>query len=148
MNTVIAKTALPKDEYWDKYFHWPTDYFPFNLPACLLTKNQIALDEPERAIITIKMDYDLELEVGLVDEDRGMLHSYYPRSSEILNSFEESFELTSDQLHGKIGFTFIWAFYIPFPKYAKKHPMGIIQFDADHFKGKNTIITITDTRKK
>lgn len=148
MNLATGTKAMPKDEYWDKYFHWPTDYFPFNLPACHLIKEQIDLDDSEQAIITLRMDYDLELEVGLVDNERSKLYTFYPRSSDTLKSFEESFEISKDQLRGEIGFTFIWAFYIPFPSYAKKHPMGIIQYNASHFKGKNTILTITDTRKK
>ena len=148
MISSINKEMLQQDEYWPKYFHWPTDYFPFNLPACHLTKKQIDSDYPEKSMITSEMSYNLQLEIRLVDEDKQILHTFHPRNSEHQEKFIETFDFPYDLLKGKIGITFIWTFYIPCPEYAKKHPMGVIQFDADHYRGKNTIITITDTRPK
>jgi hypothetical protein len=135
-----------KDSYWDRYYQWPSNYFPFNLPACHLSKKQESLSNENIGKITWVMDTNLELECRLVSENKDILFKLLPQTSEGKSSFVLEYELNKEQLAGKIGFTFIWAYYIPCPSYISKHPMGIIQLDASELKGKNTTITIIDIR--
>ncbi|CAM1343367.1 hypothetical protein [Tenacibaculum amylolyticum] len=139
-------TAIEKDPYWDRYFQWPTDYFPFNLPACHLSKTQEQLTDDTTAKVTWTMDTNLELECWLVSENKEIIAKLTPVSSEETTNFTVEHYLNEEDLKGKIGFTFIWAYYIPCPSYISKHPMGIIQIDGSELKGKNTIIRIVDTR--
>ncbi|MAQ40884.1 MAG: hypothetical protein CMH15_07515 [Mesonia sp.] len=135
-----------KDPYWHRYFKWPSNYFPFNLPACHLSKEQKSLSNKNIGKITWVMDTNLELECWLVSENRDILFKLLPVKSENKSSFVLEHELNEDELGGKIGITFIWAYYIPCPSYISKHPMGIIQLKGSELKGKNTKITIIDTR--
>ena len=82
----------------------------------------------------------------MVSENRDILFKLLPVKSENKSSFVLEHELNEDELVGKIGITFIWAYYIPCPSYISKHPMGIIQLKGSELKGKNTKITIIDTR--
>jgi hypothetical protein len=141
-----GKTTI--DPYWDAYFRWPADYFPFNLPACSLERTQTPIANENEAQITWEMDFDLELQCFVVSEDKHILGELAPRRGKIGESFNVIHTLSAEQLTGKIGFTFIWSFFIPVPITLPKHPMGIIQVDSDFLKGKNTLITIKDTRIK
>ncbi|SHM84920.1 hypothetical protein SAMN05444360_11943 [Chryseobacterium carnipullorum] len=136
------------DPYWDAYFRWPADYFPFNLPACSVEKHQYDLDHQNEATVTWDISYNLELECGLVSAEKHLLHDMQPRKGRSGEHFRVTHLLSEDQLSGPVGFTFTWAFYIPMPAYMPKHPMGIIQLDPQELKGKNTVITIRDTRPK
>jgi hypothetical protein len=136
------------DPYWDNYFRWPADYFPFNLPACSVEKHQYDLGVQNEATVTWDISYNLELECGLVSAEKHLLHTMQPRKGNIGEHFRVIHLLSEDQLSGPVGLTFTWAFYIPMPEYMPKHPMGIIQLDPQELKGKNTVITIRDTRPK
>ena len=135
------------DPYWDSYFRWPANYFPFNLPACSVTLSQIDLENKEETQITWKMDYNLELECSIVTQNKVILYELQPRNGLKGGHFKENYQLNSAEFGDKIGLTFTWAFYIPMPFYMPKHPMGLIFINSSFLKGKNTIITIKDTRK-
>jgi len=147
-NAIIEEEKLLIDPYWDAYFRWPADYFPFNLPACSLVRSQTPIANENEAKITWEMDHDLELQCFIVSEDKYILGELAPRRGKADERFSVVHTLLAEQLTGKIGFTFIWSFFIPVPITLPKHPMGIIQVDSDFLKGKNTLITIKDTRTK
>lgn len=136
------------DPYRDKYFHWPSNYFPFNLPACSLERRQEKMSSDDETRITWVMDYNLELLCWVVSEDGRILHENAPRKGNQGDCFTVVHNLSQEALSGKIGITFIWAFFIPVPLTIPKHPMGIIYMDPEYLRGKNTIITIKETRKK
>lgn len=142
------QTAIRIDPHWDSYFRWPADYFPFNLPACSVTLNQVEVKHKEETQITWEMDYNLELECSLVTQKKVILYQLQPRNGLKGGHFKESYLLNPAGLGEKIGLTFTWAFYIPMPSYMPKHPMGLIFIDFSFLKGKNTIITIKDTRER
>lgn len=139
---IITRT----DPNWDAYFRWPADYFPFNLPACSVEKHQYEQGLDDEATITWDIDYNLELEGGLVAETRQILCEWHPRKGPNGSHFTETYRLAGEELNGLIGFTFTWAFFIPMPAYMPKHPMGIIQVNARELAGKHTVIKIRDTR--
>lgn len=141
-----TQSIVRLDPYWDAYFRWPADYFPFNLPACSVEKDQYDLDTQNEATVTWDISYNLELECGLVSAEKQLLYDMQPRKGNKGEHFRVTHLLSEDQLSGPVGFTFTWAFYIPMPAYMPKHPMGIIQLDPQELKGKNTVITIRDTR--
>lgn len=143
-----AQTIVRLDPYWDDYFRWPADYFPFNLPACSVEKHQDDLDTQDKAAVTWDISYNLELECGLVSAEKHLIYDMQPRKGNAGGNFRVTHLLSDDQLSGPVGLTFIWAFYIPMPAYMPKHPMGIIQLDPQELRGKNTVITIRDTRPK
>lgn len=143
-----TESIIRLDPYWDAYFRWPADYFPFNLPACSVEKYQHDIDKHNEATITWDISYNLELECGLVSAEKHLLYDVQPQKGNKGGHFRVVHHLNEDQLRGPIGLTFTWAFYIPMPAYMPKHPMGIIQLDPKELNGKNTVITIRDTRPK
>jgi hypothetical protein len=147
-NSIINAEKTRIDPYWDAYFHWSANYFPFNLPACSLTRTQMPIANLDEAQVTWEMDFNLELQCFIVSDDKHILGELAPRKGKSGESFKVVHSLSEEQLNGKIGFTFIWSFFIPVPITLPKHPMGIIQMDSEFLKGKNTIITIKDTRIK
>jgi hypothetical protein len=147
-NATLEEVKTTIDPYWDVYYRWSADYFPFNLPACSLERTQTSIANEDQAQITWEMDYDLELQCFIVSEDKQILYELAPRKGKKGDSFTVVHTISAEQLTGKIGFTFIWSFFIPVPITLPKHPMGIIQVESEFLKGKNTLITIKDTRTK
>ncbi|MEM1321314.1 MAG: hypothetical protein AAGG75_13750 [Bacteroidota bacterium] len=151
MKTVEQHVALPmkKDPLRERYQVWPSDYFPFNLPASSVEKIQEPHTDPTSALITWDMDSNIQMECGVVDEDFNLLFMAHPRASIDGVPFQQQIELTGAQLQRQLGFTFTWVYFIPHSAYpyVPKFPMGVIPSAAEDLIGRHTIIKIRDTRK-
>jgi hypothetical protein len=141
MNAEPVKTPDPN---WRRYFFWPADYFPIHFPSCRVERSERPL-EGDHAAITWRVSSGLPIVTRIDDDEGNILEELLPLEGG--GEFREVTQrLDAAALVKSIGLAFSWAFYVPVIDYVKKYPLGVVMVPGADLRGKETIITITDTR--
>lgn len=139
---ISASASL--DPNWSRYFVWPADYFPFNLPSCTLERANRAIGGDEARIVW-RMSSGLPL-IARIDDEAGHVLEELPPRPGGGEPFETVHRIQPGLLGQTIGLAFSWAFYVPLIDYVPRHPLGVVKIPGADLRGMETVVTITDTR--
>ena len=141
-----------KDPSWDRYFVWPWDYFPIQLPACLIKRDQAAHERSDVGVVVWRMERGVPLIARVDDADGNVLEELLPQPNKGEHNgpstpFETTHVLDRDGLTDIVGFGFTWSFYVPIVDYIPQHPLGIVRVESKELLGRVTSITINGQRR-
>jgi hypothetical protein len=140
----MIETVHQPDPNWRRYFVWPPDYFPFNFPSGRVERTQREIGGTG-ARITLRMSSGVPF-IFRIDDERGhILHEVLPREGDG-SYFEVTSVLGGELLGQTIGLAFSWGYYVPLVDYVKRYPLGVVKVAGSDLRGRETIVTITDTR--
>jgi hypothetical protein len=144
--------GLTYDPCWSKYYQWPWEHFPIQLPACAVHLHQEQADPGSASVVRWQIERGVAIVARLARPDGKILAEVLPEcpTGEGLAPAGREYlvheaSFSDYELDGLLGIGFEWVFEVPVKpagSFQPWHPLGAVRVDGSELLGKVTTLTV------